>query len=452
VGNVRRFAVVLAVLVLAAVAAVAAVVLPRLASAPSQPATDGVAPVQGDPRGPVTPASTHFSYGFDFSVEGPYANSGSPAQAVSSARRVMSSIPGMLEDTAIMDWGLPNPEPSPGVFNLSALAARIRLIRSTGGTPVITLCAAPDWMKASPGPNVPPTPSHYEAFALLAAQIARSFPQVKYFVVWNEFKGFWNPPTHRYEIALYTEMYNDVYTAIKEVRPDALVGGPYAPTQPYATPQPGNLASTPHGAWGYLDQRVLYAIDYWLANKVGADFIAVDGPDYPATGPITDPLTATNKYTAVDLWLRQRTSLPIWWMESHLQPSSSGWSASRAAAIRIATLTQLASSGARSGMQWQPQQAEGWPDQGLWTATSSPGGGQPTALARLLPRVLAVLRYPTTVASGQRPGILVAHSLGGTLAINTTAAKATAVINGTVTSLRPGQVNVTLSHLAQGQG
>jgi hypothetical protein len=364
----------------------------------------------------------------------------------------MSSIPGMLEDTAIMDWGLPDPEPRPGVFNLSALAARISLIKSTGGTPVITLCTAPDWMKAGSGPEVPPTPSHYHDFALLAAEIARSFPQVKYFVVWNEFKGFRNPATHGFEIGPYTNMYNDVYAAIKQVRPDAEVGGPYAPTAPYANPQPGNLSSTPHGAWGYLNQGTLNAINYWLANKVGADFIAVDGPDYPATGPITDPLTAVNKYAAVDLWLRRRTSLPIWWMESHLEPSGSGWSASRAAAIRIAALTQLASSGARAGLQWQPQQEQNWPDKGLWTATSSSDGGQPTVLARLLPRVLAVLRYPTTVISGQRPGILVAHSRGGTVAVNTTTANAAVPMNGTATTLRPGQVSVTLSPPRAGVG
>lgn len=445
----RRFAVILAVL---ALVAVAAVVLPRFGSAAPQPVTNGVAPVRGDPHGPVTPTSAQFSYGFDFTNEGPYANSDAPVQALASARKVMSSIPGMLEDTAIMDWGLPDPEPSPGVFNLSALAARIRLIRSTGGTPVITLCTAPNWMKARSGPKVPPTPSNYHAFAILAAKIAQSFPQVKYFVVWNEFKGFWNPAAKHFDIAMYTNMYNDVYTAIKQVRPDAQVGGPYAPTRPVATPQPGTPTSTPHGAWGYLDQRVLDAINYWLANKVGADFLAVDGPDYPVTGPITDPLTATNKYAAVDLWLRQRTSLPIWWMESRLEPPGSGWSASHAAAIRIAALTQLASSGARIGMQWQPQQEAKSPDAGLWTATSSPSGGQPTVLARLLPRVLAVLRYPTTIAPAQGPGILVAHSLGGTVAINTTTAKATAVINGPTTVLRPGQVIVTLSQPRAGAG
>jgi len=139
-------------------------------------------------------------------------------------------------------------------------------------------------------------------------------------------------------------------------------------------------------------------------------------------------------------------------MESHLEPSGSGWSASRAAAIRIAALTQLASSGARAGLQWQPQQEQNWPDKGLWTATSSSDGGQPTVLARLLPRVLAVLRYPTTVISGQRPGILVAHSRGGTVAVNTTTANAAVPMNGTATTLRPGQVSVTLSPPRAGVG
>jgi hypothetical protein len=281
----------------------------------------------------------------------------------------------------------------------------------------------------------------------LAAKIAQSFPQVKYFVVWAEppWNGFWNPATQSWAIGLYTEMYNDVYTVIKRVRPDALVGGPYAPTPPSAAPSPGNLISTPHGAWGYLDQRTLDAINYWLVNKVGADFVAVDGKDYPPTGPITDPLTATNKYVAIDQWLRGRTSLPIWWIESEIQPPGSGWSANQAAAIRIATLVRMASSGARAGMQWQPQQGEGFPDEGLWTSTNSPGGGRPTELARLLPRVLAVLRYPTIVVSGQSPGILAARSQGGAIAVNTTTAQATASIRGTVTVLPPGQVSVTLA-------
>jgi hypothetical protein len=292
------------------------------------------------------------------------------------------------------------------------------------------------------GPDTAPAPAHYRDFAVLAAKIAQSFPQVKYFVVWNEFKGFWDGAANNWNIQGYTAMYNDVYRAIKRVRPDALVGGPYAITQPLAAPGPGSLPGTPHGAWGYLDQRTLDAIRYWLANKAGAGFIALDGRDFPDNGPITDPLTATKKYAAVDVWLRRLTSLPIWWMESHVQPANSAWSETRAAAIRVAALVQMATSGARVGMQWQPQQGAGVPDEGLWTSTGFPGGGRPTVLARLLPRILAVLRRPVAVIGGQRPGLLVASGAGGTIAVNTTSAPATAMVSGTPVSLGPGQVRV----------
>jgi hypothetical protein len=431
----RGAAVILLAVVVAAMALATSVIFPHVSGHTA-----------AIPGGRVTPGNPQFSYGFDFAQRGPYPGPQSDASAVASAYRVLSSIAGMYEDTSIMDWGLPDPEPRPGSFHFSALASRIRLITSTGGTPVVTLCAAPDWMKNGTSPEAAPAPVHYQDFATLAAKIAQSFPQVKYFVVWNELKGFWNKETNDWNIQGYTAMYNDVYTAIKRVRPDALVGGPYAPLPAYATPKAGTLPSTPHGAWGYLDPRTLNAIRYWLANKAGADFMTVDGHDFPKTGPITSPLTATEMYVAVDQWLRKQTLLPVWWMESSIQPANSGWSESQAAAIRVAALVQLASSGARVGMQWQPQQGEGSVrDEGLWTATDSRGGGRPTALAQILPAVLAVLRHPVTVVAGQRPGVLVASGRGGTIAINTSAAWATAKSNTTSVSLRPGQVRVTYS-------
>ena len=385
-----------------------------------------------------------FSYGFDFAEQGPYTSTGPNAAAVASARRVLSSIPGMYEATPIMYWGLPDPEPAPGRFDLSAIAGRVRLITSTGGIPVVTLCGAPGWMKNGTGPTVAPTPEHYQDFATLAAKIARAFPEVKYFVVWNEFKGFWSRADNNWDIKGYTAMYNDVYRAIKRVRPDAWVGGPYAPTSPLAAPGHWNLPSTPHGPWGYLDQRALDAIRYWLANKAGANFLAVDGRDFPQTGSIASPLAATEKYAATTVWLRQQSRLPIWWMESHIQPSGSGWSDNQAAAIRVAALVQMASSGARVGMQWQPEhEATSDDDAGLWTSTSSPGGGQPTVLARILPGVLEVLGREVHIIPGQPSGVLVASGPGGTIALNTTTAAATAVVNGRRVLLGPGQVRVS---------
>jgi hypothetical protein len=434
----RRTAVILLAILVTAMALAASIVLPHMSR--------HIAAAPGAPSRRATPGDGQFSYGFDFAQRGPYSGPQFNASAVASAYRVLSAIPGMYEDTSIMDWGLPDPEPRPGSFDFSAIASRIRLITSTDGTPVVTLCAAPDWMKKGTSPDAAPTPAHYHDFATLAAKIAQSFPQVKYFVVWNELKGFWSKTTNGWNIRGYTAMYNDVYTAIKRVRPNALVGGPYAPIPPYATPKAGTPPSTPRGAWGYLDSRILNAIRYWLVNKAGADFITVDGQDFPKTGPITNPLAASEMYVAVDQWLRQQTSLPIWWMESSIQPANSVWSESQAAAIRVAALVQMASSGARVGMQWQPQQGEGSVhDEGLWTATESRSGGRSTVLAQILPAVLAVLRHPVTVIASQRPGVLIASGRGGAIAINTSAAWATAKSNGIWVPLRPGQVRVTYS-------
>ena len=42
-------------------------------------------------------------------------------------------------------------------------------------------------------------------------------------------KGFWDTGRNSWNAQAYTTLYNDVYAAIKAVRPDAEVGGPYAP-------------------------------------------------------------------------------------------------------------------------------------------------------------------------------------------------------------------------------
>jgi hypothetical protein len=204
------------------------------------------------------------------------------------------------------------------------------------------------------------------------------------------------------------------------------------------------VASTPTGPWGSVSQTSLNAISYWLAHAVGADFLAIDGSDVTTDNQVVGgPLVSTEKYAAVDNWLRARTALPIWWMESHVQPVDSGWSATQAAAVRVAALLEMAASGATVGLQWQPQQQVGWPDLGLWTSTLAAGGGQPTVLASDMQRVLPVLQGGISALSNPSPGLLVASGPFGSVAINTTSAPIAGSANGHVVSMAPNHITVS---------
>ncbi len=415
-------------------------------------ATAGAETPNPPPRARVT-HSASFTYGFDLDSQEPDppaspAGRGNLAGPVATARQVMASLPGLMADQSIWGFGiLGSPEPSPGVFRLGPMAARIAMIQAAGDIPVVTLVAAPNWMKtggARPGGTLfstPPSPDHYGDFAALAAHIAQAFPQVRYFVVWSEVRGFYSPAKHAWDYQDYTTMYNDVYRAIKAVRPDALVGGPYADLHAMPTPIRG-VPSAVHGPWGYVDQGMLDTLTYWLAHKAGADFVAVDGATAVATtgdAALMNPVTEASQYAALDAWIRARTDLPIWWMESHIQPAT-GWTPAQAAAARIATLAEMAASGARVGMQWQPQQTVGWPDEGLWTSTRVSGGGQPTVLAKDLPTALPILADGPALVANEPAGVLVAHDAAGTLSVNTT----DAVVHTTAgVVLQPGQVLAT---------
>ncbi|HET8661276.1 MAG TPA: hypothetical protein VFM55_20040, partial [Micromonosporaceae bacterium] len=118
--------------------------------------------------------------------------------ARASAMRVLGAT-ATYQNQHIFGWGALNPQPRPGVYEWTSLDRRMRLVRSTGGTPVITLCCAPDWMKGGrPGEtdwtrlHAAPRPEHYRDFAQLAVAVAKRYPQVRHFLVWNEMKGFWD--------------------------------------------------------------------------------------------------------------------------------------------------------------------------------------------------------------------------------------------------------------------
>lgn len=313
---------------------------------------------------------------------------GDPA-SISRAKALVQTT-ARYQNQHLMGWGVPNPEPSPGVYDWSALDARVALIRSTGGTPVLTLCCSPDWMKGGqPGTtdwsklDRAPLASHYGDFADLAATAALRYPDIKYFQVWNELKGFWNTAANNWDAAAYTALYNTVYTAVKRVRPDAMVGGPYVTVDSWSSAAATSNPSTLTGLWGVVDQRSLDVISYWLANKVGADFITVDA--WTSTrdrGMITDAFTATQKFSVVTDWIRARTTLPIWWAEFYAPVYPGGTQATQAAVV-MASLIRFVDSGVSTALLWQPEQAAdsvGW----VWTPTAAAGGGQPGPLTPLL--------------------------------------------------------------------
>ncbi|GAA4636008.1 hypothetical protein GCM10023196_083970 [Actinoallomurus vinaceus] len=294
----------------------------------------------------------------------------------------------VLQNQHIMGWGAGNPEPSPGVFDFRTLDQRIAYIRKTGGVPVITLCCAPDWMKGGrPGETdwsrleVAPTPERYRDYAALAAAVARRYPDVRHFAVWNELKGFFDTKGDRWRYEDFTAFYNAVYDAVKAVDPRIQVGGPYIPMYSFVQ---GHQSSV-RGPWGSIDQRVIDAVDYWLAQKHGADFIAVDGPTASDDRDVyPDEVTALGKLDAIDAWLRSKTTLPIWWSEYYVEPESLPWAENKRIAINAAALIEFARTGVSTVLYWNNEAQDARCQGCLWISTLVRTGGAPGGMLTLL--------------------------------------------------------------------
>jgi Glycosyl hydrolases family 39 len=350
-------------------------------------------------------------------------------QAQARARAVLSAT-ATYQNQHIFGWGALNPEPSPGEYDWSSLDRRMELIRATGSTPVITLCCAPDWMKGGRAGETDwrrlaeaPTPQHYADFAALAAAVARRYPDVRYFLVWNELKGFWNQAQNRWDYEAYTRLYNRVYDALKAVDPTLRVGGPYVTFDVWHDQHAGGHPSDLSGACGVVDQRSLDVLEYWLEHKQGADFVAIDASSSTRDdGQVVPAATAVQTFDALTRWVRQRTSLPVWWSEFHVGQGEPG-EQQQLTAKSVAALLRMATGGAAVALIWQPQLARD-PDApgppALWTSTEHPGGGQPLGYAEAIARMQSVLADLSGFepVSWPRPDVGVLHGRQALLLVN----------------------------------
>lgn len=321
--------------------------------------------------------------------------SADPWHPKGSVKRAVSVLDGSIDiqNQALMGWGAENPMPSPGVYDWESLDERVGLMRRSRRSVLsITLCGAPDWMKGGkPGQTdwddieKAPLPEHFDDFAALSAEVARRYPDVEYFFVWNELKGFHDEATNDWDMASYTALYNKVYLALKAVRPTVKVGGPYVPMDSWSSPDQASHTSTLRGPWGVVDSRSLTAVEYWLAHNVGADFITVDGQSGTRDRKlITADQVATDKFSAITRWIRQRTPLPIWWAELYPHPADvdAPPDSPRRAQLFLETLVELRSAGAAGVMLWQPEAHPNLNSVALWTSTEQTAGGAPLPLAR----------------------------------------------------------------------
>lgn len=349
----------------------------------------------------------------------------------------------MLQNQHIMGFGADNPQPAPDRYEWRTLDSRVKLIDRSGGLPVITLCCAPDWMKGGAKGATDwnrlteaPRPEHFDDFAKLAAEVAKRYTHIRYYMVWNEFKGFYDPETQRPDVKSYTELYNKVYTALKEVNPDIQVGGPYIPINSH-TDGPEQRV---RGPWGAVDPRSLDAVEYWLEHKKGADFIVVDGASVTEEhAQIPDEFGALGKFGAVTRWLREKSgNLPVWWAEWYIAPEDSDWDEAHRLAVQAVSMMEFATSGAATALYWSPQRKTGDCPGCLWKpgeATSLPTYDLVAGFVRWFP---AGVRLERVVSSN--PAIRVLAQKDRMLMVNTTDEAVVAEVDGKSHRFKPYQV------------
>ncbi len=370
----------------------------------------------------------------------------------------------------LMGFGALNPEPYPNNYDFSTIERRIGNDTGLGDeaeTIVLTACCAPDWMKGgTPGTTdwsrieIAPFPQHFDDYADLVAEVVRrpEFSNIKYVQVWNEMKGFWDVSRNRWNHEAYTDLYNKVWTAVKTVRPDIKIGGPYVVLGSWGSNTTGSgqwFSSDVGGAWGKFDSRDIAVVEYWLQNKIGADFITLDASItnrdniYPV-----NQFERTKKFADFMTWLRSldnsaypgATSLPVWWAEWYSIPENSNASQAEKNALMTTTLVQMIKSGASTALVWGPQgdtNGNMFP-LALFTDTRISSGGQATIFHSTQKYLYDHFSAGTTLlnASTNNTNIKVLASNNKTLLVNTTNSYQTLTFRGLTLALQAYEVKL----------
>lgn len=447
---------------------------------------DGASPIG---RSHFSPGMTHADNSLDY----PWgANDRAAVENVKSL--IGAAVP--FQNTPIMAWGLPDPWPDPSTpepSDWSALDARVKLILSTGGIPVITLCEAPWWMKgqlqADGTTRVLTRADEWSVRAFssrildnqmgawlhLVQRVAERYMappyNVRYFQVWNELKGYYDPVTNAYDYTTdpgnpqrptakhgYTYLYNRVYDRLMTVatslgipRERVNVGGPYVVMDTWSTTQQSNPSHLTR-AYGTFDQRPLDVVEYWLRHKAGAAFIVVDVNNTNKDGiNIAAASAAAEKLADVVRWIRSlddrvypgAAGLPIWLGEWYARPYTDWQDNDHSNAIKTYAMMEFLKAGGAVALAWGGTDEERAGPR-LWTGTTA-GGGKALPFYRSYKAFKQYFSPGTqlfqTTISPAGPVDAVASDTAVML-VNRTPTALVAAVNGTVVRLNPYQVIV----------
>jgi hypothetical protein len=425
------------------------------------------------------------------SVEGGDGNSNAVSKADTLIRGTLT-----YENTHIMGWGAVDPWPDPSTpdpTDWRSLDQRLQHMLAVGGTPVISLDEAPWWMKGQlQGDGTTKLLKAEDEWGNIAygsrildnkmgdwlhliQRIAERYMvapyNLRYFQVWNELKGYYNPQANNNDITTnagdasgpnarhgYTYMYNQVYTTLMKtaqslnIPTDSIkVGGPYVFMDIWRTSAEQSHPSNVTKAYGTFDQRPFDVLQYWLQHKVGAGFITFDASLQDRGGKeLTDPFVAAPLFADTIKWLRAldptlfpgSTTLPVWLSEWFASSPPTEFNADYDNAVKSLAMIDFIKAGGGTALSWGGS-GDGTSDIGYWTPTKAYDGGEAHpwySSVKTLTKDFGVgtKLYPAIVSDPQQVAALASdHHI---LLINKTAKSLSLTVNGSAQTLSAYQV------------